>query len=205
MIQRPQSRWQDLAEELPFQQLATVRRQAEGWRNGLTGLTGLLAAVLVVKGRDTFADLPGWAVATASGLIGAGFLLLLAGTLLAVRASHGRRAKGIVTNGRVYKEWTEQETEDSQRALSRAVGCFVTGVLLVASSVGLAWTTYQSPDPAPVPGAAVQVTTPRGAVCGTLAASGGKTVRLITGKAPHERTREVPLADVLAIAPVTAC
>ncbi|MEV0573245.1 hypothetical protein [Streptomyces sp. NPDC050392] len=203
MTQRPESRWQDLADELPFQQLDIVRRQAEGWRNGLTGLTGLLTAVLVLKGRETFTDLPGWAVVLASGLIAGGFLLLLAGTLLAVRASHGRRTKDIVTNGADLEEWTEQETQDCRRALSRAIGCFVAGVLLVASSVGVAWTTYASPDPSPV--MSVQVTTTGGVLCGRLAASDGKTLRLTTGTAPEQRVRSVPMATALAVVAVPAC
>ncbi|MFH9611322.1 hypothetical protein [Streptomyces sp. NPDC017448] len=203
MSQRPESRWQELADELPFQQLDIVRRRAEGWRNGLAGLTGLLTAVLVLKGRETFTELPPWAVALASGLIAAGFLLLLAGTLLAVRASHGRRTEDIVTNGAVLEEWTEQETKDSQRALSRAIGCFVAGVLLVASSVGVAWTTFQGP--ARPSGQSVQVTTVGGAVCGRLAASDGKTLRLVTGGAQKEHVRAVAMTDVLAVAPVPAC
>ncbi|MER5481445.1 hypothetical protein ABT026_31380 [Streptomyces sp. NPDC002734] len=205
MTQRPESRWQNLADELPFQQLDIVRKQAEGWRNGLTGLTGLLTAVLVLKGRETFTGLPSWAVTLASFLIATGFLLLVAGTLLAVRASHGRRAEDIVTNGADLEEWTEQETKNSQRALTRAVGCFVAGVLLVASSVGVAWTTYEDPGPDPASGASVQVTTSGGALCGRLAASEGKTLRLITGASGDRRIRAVPMGSVLAVAPVARC
>jgi uncharacterized membrane protein AbrB (regulator of aidB expression) len=35
-----------------------ARHQAESWRTGLAGLTGLLAAVLIVKGRDNVSELP---------------------------------------------------------------------------------------------------------------------------------------------------
>ncbi|MEU2023255.1 hypothetical protein ABZ565_13970 [Streptomyces sp. NPDC016469] len=203
MTQRPESRWQDLAEELPFHQLDIVRRQAEGWRNGLTGLTGLLTAVLVLKGRETFTDLPPWAVVSASSLIGAGFLLLLAGTLCAVRASHGRRAKDILTNGADLEEWTHRETKGAQRALSWAIGCFVAGVMLVASSVGTAWTTYQSSASSSGPN--VQVTTADGTMCGQLTASGGSSLLLATGNAQKERIQSVPLTAVLSVAPVAAC
>ncbi|MFG2565028.1 hypothetical protein ACGFR6_06250 [Streptomyces sp. NPDC048567] len=203
MSQRPESRWQDLAEELPFQQLDIVRKQADGWRNGLAGLTGLLTAVLVLKGRETFNGLPSWAVALASGLIAAGFLLLLVGTLCAVRASHGRRSKDILTNGADMKDWTEQETKHSQRALSWATGCFVAGVLLVASSIGTAWTAYRSPDA--TPGPSVRVTTQTGTVCGRLAASGAGSLLITTDAAQERRTRSIPLPAVLSVVPVAAC
>ncbi|MEU3556401.1 hypothetical protein [Streptomyces fragilis] len=205
MTQRPESRWQNLADELPFQQLDIVRRQAEGWRNGLTGLTGLLTAVLVLKGRETFTGLPSWAVTLASCLIATGFLLLVAGTLLAVRASHGRRAEDIVTNGADLEGWTKQEAKDSQRALVLAVGCFVAGVLLVASSVGVAWTTYRDAGPDPASGASVRVTTSSGAVCGRLAASDGKTLRLLTGAVRDRKITQLPMSTVLAVAPVPGC
>ncbi|MFF7341306.1 hypothetical protein ACFZAT_28820 [Streptomyces sp. NPDC008163] len=179
-----------------------VRKQADGWRNGLAGLTGLLTAVLVLKGRETFTSLPSWAVALASGLIAAGFLLLLVGTLCAVRASHGRRSKDILTNGADMKDWTEQETKNSQRALSWATGCFVAGVLLVASSIGTAWTTYRDPDS--TPGPSVRVTMKDGTVCGPLAASGAGALLIATDEA-HERTRTIPMTAVLSVVPVAAC
>ena len=41
-------RWAEKAQELRFTQLDMVRRQAESWRTGLTGITALLGAVLIV-------------------------------------------------------------------------------------------------------------------------------------------------------------
>ncbi|MFD7746345.1 hypothetical protein ACFV2V_00165 [Streptomyces sp. NPDC059698] len=73
----------------------------------------------------------------------------------------------------------------------------------MASSVGVAWTTFQSP--ARPAGQSVQVTTVGGAVCGRLTASGGRTLRLVTGDAGKQRVRAVAMTDVLAVAPVTAC
>ncbi|WP_075736228.1 hypothetical protein [Streptomyces acidiscabies] len=42
-VDRRNRRWAELARELEFTQLPELRRQAEGWRAGLTGLTALLA------------------------------------------------------------------------------------------------------------------------------------------------------------------
>jgi hypothetical protein len=43
-------RWAQKAQELKFTQLDSARRQAEGWRTGLGGLTTLLSAALIIKG-----------------------------------------------------------------------------------------------------------------------------------------------------------
>ena len=43
-----------MAQELRFHQLEAVRKQAETWRTGLTGLTALFGAVFVLKAGRTW-------------------------------------------------------------------------------------------------------------------------------------------------------
>ncbi|MDX2676127.1 hypothetical protein [Streptomyces soliscabiei] len=51
-------RWAQLARELEFHQLPELRRQAEGWRAGLTGLAALVAVLVTLKGRDDLNQVP---------------------------------------------------------------------------------------------------------------------------------------------------
>ncbi|MFF3740777.1 hypothetical protein [Streptomyces sp. NPDC002566] len=66
---RSERRWAQLARELEFTRLPELRRQAEGWRNGLTGLPALLAVLVLLKGRDNLGDLADSARATTTGLL----------------------------------------------------------------------------------------------------------------------------------------
>ncbi|MFD5793409.1 hypothetical protein ACFWIO_07675, partial [Streptomyces diastatochromogenes] len=139
MSTRSDRRWAELARELEFTRLPELRRQAEGWRTGLTGLTALLAVLVLLKGRDDLAGLPAWARDSATGLLLAAFLLLTTGSLLAVRAAHGAPEREILLGGQALRRWTEQETARVTRALAWASLCCVLGVVLVVGARGGRW------------------------------------------------------------------
>ncbi|MFI1064544.1 hypothetical protein ACH4TC_21965 [Streptomyces spororaveus] len=190
-------RWAERTRELEFTRLPELRRQAEGWRTGLTGLTTLLAVLVLLKGRDNLAELPQWARATATGLLVAAFVLLVAGSLLAVRAAHGVPGEEILLGGRRLKDWTEQEVSRVTRALGRASACCLLGVLLVVGALLLAWvTTSAAPDHL------VDVRTTTGGVCGELVAADGQQVSLRTGAGS---TLSVPQASIVSLRPARTC
>ncbi|MFJ3725172.1 hypothetical protein ACIPYQ_21740 [Streptomyces sp. NPDC090045] len=190
-------RWAERARELEFTRLPELRRQAEGWRTGLTGLTTLLAVLVLLKGRDNLAELPQWARATATGLLVSAFVLLVAGSLLAVRAAHGVPGGEILLGGQALRRWTEQEVSRVTRALGRASVCCLLGVLLVVGALLLAWvTTSAAPDHL------VDVRTSTGSVCGELVAADGQQVSLRT-KAGG--TVSVPQTSVVSLRPARTC
>lgn len=191
-------RWAQLARELEFTQLPELRKQAEGWRTGLTGLTALLAILVTLKGRDDLAQLPSAARHTATALIGAAFLLLVIGSVLAVRAAHGRPGSRVLLAGQALRAWTETETVRVTRSLRYASVCCVSGVALVAAAVVTAWaTTESSPDHL------VRVTTTTGARCGEFLGAGrdGVTLKEDGGGA------RITLAarTVISVTPVSGC
>lgn len=163
MSSRSDRRWAELARELEFTRLPELRRQAEGWRTGLTGLTALLAVLVLLKGRDNLADLPAAARATATGLMVTAFALLTTGSLLAVRAAHGAPEREILLGGQALRRWTEQETARVTRALAWAYVCCVLGLILVVGALVVAWVTTQDSGTHPV-----VVRTGTGVVCGEL-------------------------------------
>lgn len=192
-------RWAQLARDLEFTRLPELRRQAEGWRTGLTGLTALLAVLVVLKGRDSLTELPTWAQITATGLLVGAFVLLLAGSLLAVRSAHGIPGQEILLGGQSLRRWTEREVSRVTRALAWASACCVLGLMLVVGALALAWMTT---------GAAqthlIKVTTNAGEVCGDLVSADRHEVVVRTEASGGGRVA-VPQATVVSVRPVNAC
>ncbi|GGU50735.1 hypothetical protein ACIQIG_13370 [Streptomyces bacillaris] len=160
---RSERRWAELARELEFTRLPELRRQAEGWRTGLTGLTALLAVLVLLKGRDNLADLPEAARAVATGLLIGAFALLVMGSLLAARAAHGAPEREILLGGQALRRWTGQEVARVTRALAWAYLFCVLGVILVVGALVVAWLTTQDSGAQPV-----VVRTSTGVLCGEL-------------------------------------
>ncbi|MFG2605350.1 hypothetical protein ACGFT2_17645 [Streptomyces sp. NPDC048514] len=190
-------RWAQLARELEFAQLPELRRQAEGWRTGLTGLTALLAILVTLKGRDDLTRLPSAAQQAVGVLLGLAFLLLLLGSVLAVRAAHGVPGARVLLAGQALRDWTRQEVDRVSGALRCAAVCCVAGVTLAAAAVMVAWvTTGPSPDHL------VRVGTTSGERCGEFLGSGPDGVVLRTdggGRAV------LPAPTVTSVTPVPTC
>lgn len=189
-------RWAQLARELEFTQLPELRRQAEGWRTGLTGLTALLAVLVTLKGRDDLSQLPGTARLVATAALGAAFLLFVVGSVLAVRAAHGHPADRVLLAGQALRRWTEDEIVRVTRALRHASLCCVAGMVLVAGAVGVAWATTEEP-----PDRLVRVATTSGEQCGEFVGSGPDGVVLKV----ERKQLLLPARVVTAVVPVESC
>ncbi|MEU1130904.1 hypothetical protein ABZ383_13750 [Streptomyces sp. NPDC005900] len=190
-------RWAELARDLEFTRLPELRRQAEGWRTGLTGLTALLAVLVLLKGQDSLTALPAWARHTATGLLLTAFVLLVVGSLLAVRAAHGVPGGEILLGGQSLRRWTEREVSRVTRALGWASLCCVLGVSLVAGALVLAWATTET-----APTHLVEVRTADRVACGELLGADRRRLSLRTGTEGILRLRR---AAVLDVRPVQSC
>lgn len=205
MSRRPLSpgvirRWTELGRELEFGQLDVLRKQAEGWRNGLIGLTALITILAVLKGRDDLSKLPSPWQTVAFSLLGTAFLLLVVGSLLAVRASFGKPGEQTFLYGRSLRAWTMKEIGRARRAIYLSAAAFTLGMALVAAALGVSWTHTE--DPA---ADLVKVTTATGDFCGQLVSYTPKNVTLLptTGNTTKPLTLRTP--DVRKITPATAC
>ncbi|WP_225824368.1 hypothetical protein [Streptomyces naphthomycinicus] len=170
-LERAQQRLDVMTQE----QLQIGRAQAEGWRNFLTVATGLLAAVLVLKGRENVAELPGSYKLWVFGLMAAGLVLLLLAAYLAVLAAHGKPGE-VLKNATAAKLLDWEETERG-RIASRIRGtrrATVLGVLATAAGILLTWVAPGPDEPART----VRVHTPRESLCGQLLAADGTGVTL---------------------------
>lgn len=166
-----------------------IRTQAAAWRNGLTAVTALLAAALIIRGPDELADLH-WAVQVAvAALLLAGFALLVRAILLAVTAAAAPSA------------------EPGARDVAGARRLAVAGVALVGLAVLGGWLAPAAPAPAKL----IQLTYDHGIICGlvSLEPDGYVTVLPDPGQPQNRITAKartlVPISSIHGMTEVGVC
>ncbi|MER5829543.1 hypothetical protein ABT116_01685 [Streptomyces sp. NPDC002130] len=116
-------------------------QQAEGYRNFLASLTGLLTAVFVLKGQEDLsklADTPRWWVI---GLLITGFVALVTASWLGVIAVHGRPGEEILLEAGRLLRYEKERTRAVWLLVEWARWLALLGVLSVASAVIVTWVT----------------------------------------------------------------
>ena len=191
-------RWAILAQDLKFSQLDVARKQAEAWRTGLTALTALLTAILVLKGRDNVSALDSpfqWIVVA---LLGLALIALVTATMLVTRSIAGPPEEQILLSGEDLEEWSGREVGKISAALRKAPWLAAAGVACVAFAVGLTWLAPAQETTAPT----VQVAAPTGQVCGELVGVSQHQLILHTEAGT---TLLLPLSAVASLTPVDNC
>ncbi|MFF8846441.1 hypothetical protein ACF08N_27615 [Streptomyces sp. NPDC015127] len=125
------------------------------------------------------------------------FLVLTAGSLLAVRAAHGAPEREILLGGQALRRWTEQEVARVTRALAWASLCCVLGVILVVGALVVAWVTTEHSDTHPV-----VVRTGTGVVCGELIVADQQHVEISSEKSGKV---SLPWTAVVSVKPGESC
>ncbi|MGW8887069.1 hypothetical protein [Streptomyces sp. NPDC055749] len=159
-------------------QLDIARRQAAGWLNFLTLATGLLTAVLILKGRDNVTELTtGYRLAVTT-LIVCAFAGLLCAALAAVSAAHGKPGDHLPYADAVrLLDWEETERERIADRIHFVRRATTGGVVAVAAAVLLTWNAPAAEEKKPDT-QLVTVRTPAGPVCGELVAADARGVTL---------------------------
>jgi hypothetical protein len=194
-----EERWSQLAADLPFEQAAAARKQAENWRNLLGGLTALVATVGFVGGREDLRELePPWRLATAAALT-LGLAAFVSATFCAGAAAYGLLPRrSVPTTGKALRVWSRDTVDRAGRLLARAAVLSLAGVVLVVAG---AWVTWLGPAEEPPSGHAVLVEVPGGPMCGELVAwRDGRLLLEVGGN-----VRDVPAADVTRLEFVERC
>lgn len=189
--------WSQKAEQLKFTQLEVARKQAETWRTGLSGVTALLGAALIVKGRTDFTGLDRPYPAVILVLLGSALVAFVLATLAAVRAASGHPDDHIVLNGEELRAWTEVEVEDVARAIRVARLLTAVGLVTVLSGALIAWIAPLKAVETPL----VRVDGLPTVICGRLLGEGDGLLRI--GDA--HRYQVVPLTGPVTITTVSAC
>ncbi|WP_192883627.1 hypothetical protein [Streptomyces xinghaiensis] len=123
----------------PHEQLRAARQQAEGYRNFIASLTGLIGAVFVLKGRENLLDLPGWWRWAVIGLLAASFAALIAASWLTVSAVHGPPGYTPTLDATRVLDYETERTRAIWRMVGRARGLALAGMLAIAAAVLLTW------------------------------------------------------------------
>jgi hypothetical protein len=151
-------------------QLASVRKAAESWRNGLAALLGVLTVVFFVKGKESFDDIEGagWRWALATTLLAAA-LLAINGAYRALRAAYGaprdeyvgrasftlarlprrlRTTPGEMDEYGTLSAWRHAFAVQAVKDLWWAKASTVGSLLMVTVAAVITWTAPGPPPPA---------------------------------------------------------
>ncbi|MER5944561.1 hypothetical protein ABT127_00710 [Streptomyces sp. NPDC001904] len=123
----------------PHQQLRLALHQAEGYRTYLSSLTGLLAAVFVLKGQEDLSKLPDGARWTVIPLLAVGFLALVVASWLSVVAVHGRPGEEVYSEPNRLLTYERRRTRSIWRLIEAARWLGLIGVLAVAAAIITTW------------------------------------------------------------------
>jgi hypothetical protein len=194
-------RWAQVAEDLEFEQLASARKLAEGWRTGLASLTALLVAVTIIKGPESITDLDEWTRYVVVGLLAVAFVLLVVGSLAATRAASGQPGAEIFLDGDTLRTWTFNEARSIQRDIARATRSMLFGLVALALAIGLSWLGPRARLATPL------VTVERDGIrtCGTLLALNDQNLFLGNPVQAHAAPLDIPLRPGIYILPTKAC
>jgi len=144
-------------------ELTRVREAAAAWRNGLGGLLVALVAFSLVKGRSDIGQLaPLWA-AVVGVLLAVALIIGAAGALLLIRAANGPPAVASTSGLLVRSAADHREALAAAVALRWGILLTLCCVTFLVAAVGVTW--YGPPRDQ----ADLQIMTPSGTVCGSIA------------------------------------
>jgi hypothetical protein len=198
----PAKRWAQLADDLEFDQLGNARTLAEGWRTGLVGLTALLAAVTIFQGSGTVTGLVEWLRYVIVALLALAFVLLIAGSLTAMRAASGAPGDEIYLDADELRRWTFRETKSIQADIVRAARYTLCGLAALALAIGLSWL---GPRAATASGDLVTVQRDGIRDCGTLLSETSRTLLLGDPADPSAAPQTIELVRGTLIRPTGQC
>jgi hypothetical protein len=182
-----------LLEELSSKELTDVRSAATNWRTGLLALLGLVTTVLVVKGRDSFAELP----QEAQILIGASLLLALLlaarGSLQAMRAAYGDPSVRRTDSG--VLEWDHDDAVAAVESLRSARLEFAASLAFLVIAIGLTWYWPAAPQ------SLVRADFGAVKICGSLISADASTIVI----KEDGSAKSNPIAGLSSLAVVSSC
>lgn len=201
---------EDLAERDRFDALVTaslpaVRSSAETWRNGLAAFITLVTTGVMIKGRDTTADMTtGWRVAI-TVLVATGVLAAVGGLWCALVAQAGGRPRTVTLRGlhsrhgsvRAYEVVTARKAAAWLQFARYFVGA---AILALLTGITLTWWAPKAPARPP---AYIQVTEGTRTTCGELSSGDGGQLEIRVRN--RSRPVTIPLSKAADVEVIASC
>lgn len=179
-------------------QLGAVRATAENWRNaGLVG-SGIALGGAVLAGPATIAALPPTSRITTLILLAGGLIIAILAITFSIRASIGWPRWLQASDPLARRKWEWDETRLVIVLLKWSMALTVVSVVLVASAIGVALTTYPASNK---PGQVLLVDQSGDSYCANALERNGRKIIIVTDDA----TTTVLWRDVISMEVVTAC
>lgn len=185
--------------------LDTVRASAEAWRNGLAAFLTLVTTGVIIKGRDTAADLPTSWRAVTTILIGGGLALAIVGLWQALGAEAGTSVKpaeleNIRASNMTLDAYLLQLARQAGERLQW--GRYIVAGALICLLAGVFVTWWAPAQPAASP-AYLTVVHGRLTTCGTPSGISDGQLRISPHGAQHPVS--IPVTDVTKIIVTRSC
>jgi hypothetical protein len=186
------------------QSLQEVRSSAEAWRNGLTAFLTLVTTGVIIKGRDTTADLSvSWRLAVTL-LVGGGLACAVAGLWRVLAAQAGTRYR-LSTRQDLRRDYGSVETYHVAIA-AEAVGRLDAGrrlaiaaLTLLLTGVAVSWWAPAEAADAPT---YLRIESATTRTCGALVSADDGRIRLATS---DTRLTAVPVNQITGLTVVRSC
>lgn len=144
--------------EIAHSQLDNARKSAEGWRNGVAALLGLIATVSILKGPESIEGLPNPQKGLVGIFIGLALFLAVVATVRATKAAFGDPEP--LPLGPSVADWKLERAREAGDLVRVARWCISGAISLLALAVAVRWYTPNEPP------AVVTVTSGDVTVCG---------------------------------------
>ena len=183
----------------------TVRASAQAWRTGLTAFITLVTTGVVIKGRDSTADLTvGWRILV-TVLVGGGLLLAVLGLWQALAAEAGTRPRkqtlqDIRADHRTLTAYQVHLADTAAGQLRWGIRAAAAAITLLIAGIVVTWV---APAAATSPSAYLIVIHGNAITCGTLQSAAGGELRLADASA--NGTVIIPFSQVTSLALTTTC
>jgi hypothetical protein len=197
------AKWQQLADELPFETLQRVRSSAAKWAATIGSITGVFAIVTLIKGPEDISKLASpWKGSTVV-LVILSLALATVGLYAAATAAQGNIDRARVAGGTV-RELHRTGIESAVKNLTVSKWAVVLSVASLAMAILITWTKTPA-EAAPSTAVLVISGSPnaRTSMCGSLV---GTTMTDLLVRPPDAKDAiTIPLDEVLAVSSVAGC
>jgi hypothetical protein len=191
-------RWQQLADELPFETLPRIRSLAAKWAATIGSITGVFAIVALIKGPEEIGALGSperyWVI----GLVGLAVASAVGAMLWAAHAAQGSAGEMLITGPELRVAHAEQ-ARSGARAIFASKCLTTAAVAMLGLAIGLTWLSTPA---SPAKSSVVVASAGAEPFCGTVT---GLTADGVTVQPDEGAAVVVAAGSNVLVFPVAAC